>query len=534
MKRIYLITTLLLTASLSMSGQSVLDALNSISSQTKGTARYSAMAGAFGALGGDMTSMKQNPAGIGVYRSSELSVPAGFNFYDNQVNSSRNNRNNDFYFTGDNMGVIGVINFKNGALRNLNFGFAYNSVANFNNEYRADWSNIRTSLTQLIASKASALDCGPADLAIGSSYNPYNSMPWLSVLGYNTNLIYHSPSAVTPNHYEAIFNTQQSSGNAYLTNITTGSIDEYDFNVSGNIRDVFYWGLSVNVTNISYHQQSYYGENLQNINVNNNYNRNVKTSVTDGSYELSNYLLTKGYGTGLKLGLIYRPVNFLRMGVAFHTPTYYLMSDTYSAAVDYRFNKVDGQPLAGRADDIDNQTDIGQINYKFTSPWHVMGSLAFVFNKGGIISVDYEYTAAKDMYYSDIYADYSYTNDVMQSQVKGIHNIRVGAEYRITPLFSARAGYSYETSPLGSSYFNGTNTPLIAEGTICHYQVPGDVHNISCGLGYRINNISFDAAYVFRTQDYSIFAYEGAIMNPQLTILNMNNHSVKLTLGYRF
>ncbi|MBR2378899.1 MAG: hypothetical protein IKA91_05645, partial [Bacteroidaceae bacterium] len=95
-------------------------------------------------------------------------------------------------------------------------------------------------------------------------------------------------------------------------------------------------------------------------------------------------------------------------------------------------------------------------------------------------------------------------------------------------------GYSYETSPLGSSYFNGTNTPLIAEGTICHYQVPGDVHNISCGLGYRINNIFFDAAYVFRTQDYSIFAYEGAIMNPQLTILNMNNHSVKLTLGYRF
>ena len=534
MKRIYLITTLVLTASLTMSGQSVMDALNSISTQTKGTARYSAMAGAFGALGGDLTSIKQNPAGIGVYRSSELTVTAGFNFYDNRVSSSPSQRNNDFYFTGDNMGVVGVINFKSGALRNLNFGFAYNSVASFNNEYRADWNNIHSSLTQLIASKASGLDCPPGDLAIGSSYNPYKSMPWLSVLGYNTNLIYHNPSSSAPNQYAGIFNDQQSSGKAYLTNITSGGIDEYDFNVSGNINDVFYWGLSVNVTNINYHQESFYGEELQNINVNNNYNRNVKTSLTDGSYELSNYLLTKGYGTGLKLGLIYRPFNFLRLGVAVHTPTYYDMSDTYSAAVDYRFNKVDGKPLTGSAENIDNQTDIGQIKYNFASPWHAMGSLAFVFNKGGIISVDYEYIATNDMYYSDIYADYNYTNEVMQTQVKGVHNIRVGAEYRITPQFSVRAGYALETSPLDSNYFNGAATPLIAEGTICHYQVPEDTHNISCGLGYRVNNIYFDAAYVYRTQDYSIFAYEGAVMNPQLTILNMNNHSIKLTLGYRF
>ena len=227
MKRIYLITTLVLTASLTMSGQSVMDALNSISTQTKGTARYSAMAGAFGALGGDMTSIKQNPAGIGVYRSSELTVTAGFNFYDNRVSSSPSQRNNDFYFTGDNMGVVGVINFKSGALRNLNFGFAYNSVASFNNEYRADWNNIHTSLTQLIASKASGLDCPPGDLAIGSSYNPYKSMPWLSVLGYNTNLIYHSPSSSAPNQYAGIFNDQQSSGKAYLTNITSGGIDEF-------------------------------------------------------------------------------------------------------------------------------------------------------------------------------------------------------------------------------------------------------------------------------------------------------------------
>lgn len=535
MKRIFIVTALTLTASLSMSGQGVMDALNSISTQTKGTARYSAMAGAFGALGGDITSIKQNPAGIGVYRSSELSVTAGFNFYDNHVDLPRNNNhNNDFYFTGDNLGVIGVINFKSGALRNLNFGFAYNNVMNFNNAYRADWSNIHTSLTQLIASKASNLGCPPADLGITSSYNPYNTMPWLPVLGYNTHLIYHTSVSSATNQYNAIYNTMQSRGSAYLTNITTGGIDEYDFNISGNIKDVFYWGLSINVTNISYHMESYYGEELQQVNVNNNNNRNVRTSVTDGSFELSNYLLTKGYGTGVKLGLIYRPINLIRLGFAVHTPTYYNMTDTYSAAVDYAFNDVDGKPLVGSSSNLDNQTDIGQIGYKFTSPWHFLGSMAFVFNKGGILSLDYEYTTTSDMYYSDIYADYSYTNNIMKSQVQGIHNIRAGAEFRITPLFSVRAGYSFETSPLNKDYFNGRMTPLIAEGTICHYQVPGEVHNVSCGLGYRYNNIFIDAAYVFRTQDYSIFAYEGALSDSQLTILNTNNHSIKLTFGYRF
>ncbi|MBR5844021.1 MAG: hypothetical protein IKY75_05495 [Bacteroidaceae bacterium] len=535
MRKLLAITALILTTTITISGQGVVDALNNISSQTKGTARYSAMAGAFGALGGDLTSIRQNPAGIGVYRSSEISVTAGFNFYDNRTSSPMyDNRNSDFYFTGDNMGVVGTINFKEGALRNLNFGFAYNNVASYNNVYRADWDNISSSLTQLIASKTSSLNCPPGDLGITSSYNPYNNMPWLSVLGYNTNLIHQAQGVGSQNMYLPIFDSKQSHGNAYLINVTSGDVEEYDFNVSGNIYDVFYWGLSVNVTNIYYHQESYYGEELQDITVSNNHENRTKTSLTNGNFELSNYLLTKGLGAGAKLGFIYRPVNFLRIGAAVHTPTFYDMSDVYSAAVGYKFDKVDGQTLVGSENSIDNQTDIGQIDYQFTSPWHVMGSLAIIFNKWGIISADYEYTFANEMYYSDLYSDYSYVNRCINNEVSGVHNVRIGAEWRITPLFSARAGYAYESSPLDNNYFTGASTPLLAEGTICHYQVPGDVHNITCGLGYRFNNFSIDAAYVFRTQDYSIFAFEGMATGRENTILNMNNHSIKVTLGLRF
>ena len=109
MKKTSIIAILTLIASLPMMAQGVMDAATLSSNQLKGSARYSAMAGAFGSLGGDISSIRQNPAGIGVYRSSELAVTAGFNFYENRVTTStHNSRNNDFYFTGDNMGVVGA------------------------------------------------------------------------------------------------------------------------------------------------------------------------------------------------------------------------------------------------------------------------------------------------------------------------------------------------------------------------------------------------------------------------------------------
>ena len=532
MKKAIIVASLIMSAALSVNAQGVMDAITTQESQIRGTARYSAMAGAFGALGGELTSISKNPAGIGVYRSSEISLTGSFNFVDNIVTTpSHQSRNNDFYFTGDNMGVVGVIIFKESALRNLNFGFAYNNIYNYNNAYRADWNNISSSLTQLIAAQATSLNCPPSMLDESAASNPYNNLPWLSVLGYNTNLIYNKSQG---NIYNSIFDKQNSSGNAYLINYTSGSIDEYDFNISGNVYDVFYWGLTINVTSINYHQESYYGEDLYNIHVADNHSNENRPSLTNGNYELSNYLHTDGYGTGVKFGAIYRPVNFLRLGVAVHSPTYYTMTDTYSAAVDYNFENVNGRHLTGSSSDIQNRTDIGSISYEFCSPWHFMGSIAAVIGKWGIISADYEYTTARDMYYSDIYNNYTYTNQCINSQAENIHNVRIGLEGRITPAFSVRAGYAYQTAPLGRSYFDGIQAPQITEGTIYHYQIPGDVHNITCGLGYRINNISIDAAYVYRTQNHSIYAYPEAGYGYTPTTMNLNNHSIKISLGYRF
>lgn len=534
MKKNLIATLLILTGTLAMQGQGVLDILPSLAGQVNGTARYSAMGGAFGALGGDLTTIRQNPAGIGVYRSSEITFTGNFNFVFNAVESpSTLSKNNDFYFSGDNMGVVGAINFKSGALRNLNFAFAYNNVATYNNVYSAQWNNISSSLTQMIASKATAAKLSPQDLALASSYNPYNSMPWLPTLAYNTNLIH---SVGSQNAYSGIFMPGQTTGNAHVVNYTSGGLDEYDFNISGNIRDRFYWGVTLNVTSIDYRVESFFSESLNNAHVRNNFSSNNQGTpdYTDGSYELHNYLHTRGTGVGVKLGIIYRPVNFLRLGIAFHSPIYYDMSDTYSASVDYQFKNVDGRPLSGSADHIDNQTDIGNFSYDLRTPWHLMFNAAFVVGKSAIISADYEYTDTRSSQYYSPYADYSQENLYISSQTQGMHNIRIGGEYRVTPEFSLRAGYAWESSPLRQEYISGSQMPQITEGTLITYQMPDDAHNITCGLGYRVNNISIDAAYVHRIQNYNIIPYEGGDTSIFPTTMDLRHNSIKITLGYRF
>lgn len=116
----------------------------------------------------------------------------------------------------------------------------------------------------------------------------------------------------------------------------------------------------------------------------------------------------------------------------------------------------------------------------------------------------------------------------------GVHNLRIGAEYRVTPMFSLRAGYAWETSPLKDEYVSGGKIPSITEGTLITYQIPDDAHYFTCGLGYRFNNFSIDAAYVHRMQKYNIIPYEEADYTMMPTIMDMRHNSVKISLGYRF
>ena len=86
MKRFLTIMAVALILPFLSSAQDLADALRYSWFQVNGTARAGAMGNAFGALGGDFTSVSINPAGIGLYRSGELALTPGFG--QTQVNST--------------------------------------------------------------------------------------------------------------------------------------------------------------------------------------------------------------------------------------------------------------------------------------------------------------------------------------------------------------------------------------------------------------------------------------------------------------
>ena len=148
---------------------------------------------------------------------------------------------------------------------------------------------------------------------------------------------------------------------------------------------------------------------------------------------------------------------------------------------------------------------------------------------------DYEYPTAKSRGCGGTTPAYTATNANINNYMTGMSTVRVGGEARILTMLSLRAGYAYESSQLNSSILNHTLTPEIVEGTLTSYYLPHDAHNISCGIGYRVNNISLDVAYVHRIQKDDIypcppFEHDPA---PLSGVMDLRNHSVKLTLRYK-
>ena len=424
-----------------------------------------------------------------------------------------------FNVSCNNFGFVWTVRFNQEALKNLNFGFAYNKQKSFDRSYKAGYSGITgaSSLSGYIAHLSEGYSV--ADLAYpdnsGSSYDPYNNNPWLNVLGYQSYLI--NPISTTGNTW----------------------IDEYNFNVGGNIYNVFYWGLGIAVTDFSYDIQSGYGENFTG-----GYISSGDPNV-DGWYLMRNALHTNGSGIKVNLGVIMRATDNFRLGFAFHTPNYYKMTDSYVASVKYDFNE-----SGTRYDDL-AETPSGSYDYEFQSPWRMIASAAYVFGQNGILSFDYEYTSSNNMSFDDPYSvDAFYkTNQEITEMVSPMHTFKIGGEFRITPQISARLGYAYQTSPVKSEYRSGREIPTA--GTLTMFTLDRETNYFTVGLGYRFSNVYVDMAYMHRYRRSELFPFSplpaavdnpynpdqtepSLAISPQISSLTDHNNSFVLTLGVKF
>ncbi len=534
------------TAVQQMSAQSAFDAYTISQTDLKGTARFMSMAGAFGALGGDLSVLNQNPGGIGIYRSSDIGFTLDWNIKKTTAGDgaqSYNVKNTNFNF--NNIGYIGAFRTHSDAMPNVNWGFTYNKAASFNRHYSGRISNIGTSMTNYVAGQANYGGWTTGDLgAVQDGYNPYQDYPypdWMSTLAYNSYLI---NSLNGKNNFAGLYQNG-TSGYGEFEVQESGQVNEYTISFGGNVYNTVYWGASIGITDVDYNLYSYYGESLNNayvpyIDKNNNEN------MADGyaSWGMENQFRMSGTGVNFKLGVILKPINELRVGVAFHTPTFYSMKSEYIANTSFGFSP-ENQDLVLQNIDGSAWTDEGYTGvtyFDMQTPWKFIGSVAGVIGGRAILSLDYEHNVYPKMKVSYDGSEDMQVSSYIKQYYKSSDIIRVGAEFKVTPSWSLRAGYSYQTSPYKED-IRDDRLNVATAGTTLSYTLDDNIQYFTAGTGYRYKAFYADFAFVHKNRSSEYYAFSPdsytddsgphLLLPPKSKIKDSNNEIV-FTLGFKF
>ena len=499
------------------------------------------MGNAFTALGADMASAMLNPAGIGMYVDSDLSLSPMMQFSKSKTEGGEPFYTNEFKdhserFGMSSIGAVFTTYRGTGALTNLNIGVAYNRVADFNyNTKSASIGNsaVNSSMANLFCtlSNIDGLQTN-SDGSMSFGNDPYY---WGATLAYKNGLTNKDAEGWFIDRIAPYAEIDQ-----YSATEVRGSLGEYDFTMGMNFADIVYVGATIGIQSLNYKRTVYYGENYF-------YPNNEYPSGDDMPYQLEymNYeQRTRISGTGInfKLGVTVRPVNWWRVGIAYHTPTFMnatlrygadMWSATYSAA-----NNPDGYNLDKNGYTYFNVgtpvwEDAGENSWNYTSPSRLLLGTAFTFGGRVILSADYERSWYQSVKLKDspIYGlDYT---DITKMVFQGSNTVRVGAEAYLLPFLAVRAGYIYSGNNLRKGY----------ENIIAGHTIPTRQDYVTAGLGIKFNQVVYlDLAYQYGTTKYTAHQtfyytdYNNFDNNIESIVFNdkVSRHIAVVTLGFRF
>lgn len=520
----------------SADAQSAVDALQLTRSDFKGTARYMSMGGAFTALGGDLSAISLNPAGIGVYRSSEIGATLDIDFQKSNGEApgiTASNSQTKAYC--NNFGYVGTQKF-NGPLSTFSWGVTYNRMASFDRLVGGRANPVGTSLTNYIASFTNGTPAG--EMEFTNSYDPYldSGYDWLSILAYSSYLINNQNGTI--DMYQGLYGPGTVS-DAEMKVQEKGYIDNYEFTFGGNFNDVLFWGVGIGVNDLRYVRNVYYSESMSDANI----YADTHSGTTPGSaeYYLYNDKIVTGTGWNLSFGLIFKPIQELRIGAAIKSPTWYKLDESYIGSVDYYMypNDTRMQDFSGTED-----SDEAFFSWKLRSPWSFNLGAAAVLGSKAIVSVDYEMKAYNDMTMQTAYYDKwgyimgyennDYVNGDIKTYTQNSNNIRIGLEYRLTSRLSARLGYNVQMTNISSEYADG-NGEILTSGTDPSFALDKTANYISAGLGYRFGNFYVDATYVHKAAKSTLHPYTSyaSTKAPHFDV-SENNNSAVISLGFKF
>ncbi len=487
MKKYFFIIVILTLTSSVANAQTPEDALRYSRVFYSGTARFNGLSGAFGAVGADFSTLATNPAGIGLYKGSEMTLTLApiIGYSSSKYNGSEATDNRVNLGMG-NFGVIFNISpynkSKSGVLRNVNIGFGFNRQNDFNNRVAINGINTKNSLMQSYANILN--DEQTPERYIQDDY------PFDIGLAYGTNLVYHDSALnkyVCDARYGGVIQNK-------LIN-TYGSMNELDFSVGANFSDKFFVGMTFGVPSINYYESSVYKET-----------RTKDTIPNFISLSFHNNLQTRGTGINFKLGIIYKPADWVRIGASVHTPTWFpSMRDQWSSSMESTFTNTVWNAT--------QYSQLGYFDYRLTTPFRAMGSLAFIIGQYGLVSADYEYVNYSQARFNSTSDDFKTVNNQIESDYKSWGNIRVGTEWRLSN-FRIRGGFAYFSNP----YTGGTNNSE-------RFQASG-------GFGYRANHFFADVTYVWSKMNQDYYLYDPGMVSP--AAISYYTNTVSTTIGFRF
>ncbi len=447
-----------------------------------GTARFAAMGGAFGALGGDFSSLSINPAGIGIYRGSEITITPSLNY--SQVETRYFNNFEDdmkYNFNLNNIGVVMTIPTskpgEEGGWQFVNFGFGLNRHNNYSDRWIARGFNPDNSFMTSILEEARMEGSVDRlnDFSTGLAWDT-----WLLGKDDVEGFFVDMPDGKVMQHQETS---------------ASGAIREFIISMGANYNDRLYLGATVGLPSVKYKEEIVFSEkDIEN-------NNDIFNSMT-----YTNSLRTSGSGYNFKVGAILRVTDMLRLGGAFHTPTFFSLKDRYSASMRSDLNLPDYTDFA--------RSPEGRFDYEINTPMKAIGSVGLIFGRIGLINVDYEYvdyTKARLRSSEYLFSD---ENNLIRSSFAQQHNVRVGGEVRLDPVI-LRAGYAYYSSPYASDVNDGQRSL------------------ISAGFGIREGDFFLDFAYTyaFYSEDYFMYTLENG---GPMASRDFTASAFRATFGFRF
>lgn len=514
-----IISALALLTITGVHAQTIYDGVKFAQKDLNGTARFVGMGGAMSALGGDISTMGTNPAGIGIYRSNDIMTSFSFSAYgsESNFNGSKFSLNNNRW-SFDNIGLVFSTKVGNQTpLRYVNFGFNYHKTKSFYKNLSME-GLINTLPDGGVVTQTYQM----ANQANGATKNMLSNdqafsnvdVGWLSALGWQGFLINEDLSPGIPQDQHMYMPYAPEAPFSRFRSEERGGIDQYDFNISFNINDRVYLGATIGAYSIDYDKYSFYDEDY---------------GQKDG-YSLESFNRITGSGVDFKLGLIFRPIESspLRIGVSLHSPTFYKLTLATSAIMKsdvFIKDKIEHY-------DIDTYNIVGDMerDYRLRTPWTYNFSLGYTVGNSLALGAEYEYENYSTMSFGYPEGDKMDFENRQTGMLKGVSTFRIGAEYKVIPQFAFRLGYNYSSAAFKNDAVK--NLPYNSISTDTDYSNSKDLNNYTIGIGYRGSIFYADLAYKYSTYKEDFYAFNDEYLDK--TKVTNTRSQVLMTLGFRF